>query len=356
MRMVHVRTAYRLLIPLSFLGYSAFYLASTADAFRYSLQTWALEKTQLSDGSLTKAIDSAFANLAPHQAMAVDLAGSLRFALFGELKPGAVRGRDGYLFAETEIVFSSQVPSRVAFAATQISKVKDILRSMGIELILVPLPTKMDVERHHHDYQDAARVAEQAYADLISQAQSLGVRTVDARSVWQGAGSGGNLTHRTDQHWTVHGAAVVAQAVARVVGPQDAGLVKLTPTPETLFFQGDLARFIGSEDVSASMGYPVEVIRPLLASYAPPLAIADPDYTLVGTSESVDTRWSFAALLESNLQARVDNKAMSGLGPLYPMWQAIRQMNDSSPRTVIWEFPVGAIFKDNELYVENALP
>lgn len=346
------KSLYRFVIPGFFLGYSAVYLSAVAGPMQYALGSWALEGKSWADGSATSSFDDVFARMAPYQLPAIDLAGFLRFELFGELKPGAVQGRNGYLFAEADIIFDHHIQDRVAYALDRVAGVKAELDRRGVDLVLIPLPTKMDVERDHHDYAAAAQAGEDAYAAFLEGVSSIDVRVVDARPSWLEADDD-LLTHRTDQHWTVYGAGIVAKNVASFIDPEPpTGRVSLLPIVRTLAFQGDLASFVGSQDVSAAVGFPAEVIRPIQAIYSDEIADGPAKYMLVGTSESVDTRWSFQSQLEGALQEKVENRAMSGVGPIYPMLAVLSQMTEETPKIVLWEFPVGSIFKDAELYAK----
>lgn len=350
-----VARSYRLVLPAAFLGYALFYGATLVEPTGYALRTWALEGTSWADGSAPQAIDQLIANQAPHFELAFNALGYARFAAFGEMKPGAVAGRDGYLFNQADLILAREVDAGVSKAVSVITSVADQLEALGIDLVFLPLPTKMDVERDHHGYEEAAQAGERAYRAIVQSTLAAGVTTIDARSAWLEARLTGPVTHRTDQHWTVLGAQIAAREIARKIdmtGFMQVPIV-LEQVSETLPFQGDLAAFIGSEYVSTAVGYPLEMIRPYNASGADP---GPSEIALVGTSESVDLRWSFEVSLEHQLQAPIDNQAMSGVGPVLPMWRAIHQYRtapEMRPRLVIWEFPVGAAFKENEIDVDQ---
>ena len=338
--------AARYVLPVAFLGYGAF--------VNYALLTEGRLAVDLTDrplsGGLTAQVDEVYKKGLPLRDDAVGLIGAMRYSLMGEGRKGVIVARDGWLFTTEE---ATAMVEPMAEPVARIAAIRDQLAAMGVTLVMAPLPAKSDLEADHAGWPDLSAAQARRHADFLAALEAAGVTAVDLRPDLLAAAGSGQAFFATDTHWTVEGAAVAAQSLAR--GLRDLGLA---PEPKAYHaeaapeegFTGDLVSFVTTPGMAPLLGLKAEAVTPLRA------VAAEDDLTggdlfggpaaggiaLVGTSYSANPRWSFADSLILALGADVVNHAEQGLGPVKPM----RAMLDdpafaaAPPSLVIWEFPV----------------
>jgi len=354
------RSAHRLVLPAAALAYALMCWLAVAPRLGDPFVQWALKGTSWTDGSSSRALDDTFSALVPYQQDAINLAGTLRMSLFREAHSlEAIVGSGGWLFHRADMAVLGGADERLDLAMTRIAEAHRTLQARGIDLLVLPLPAKADIERAHHSEPAVAAANEQLYRDFRRALAELGIESVDVRDAFLAARAEGEVLYRSDQHWTPHGARVAAEFTADHVRRRWPELVDrkaLELRPRSIeMFQGDLASFVGDRRASGAAGIVDELVLPHRAIPVgeewpePPQQMRD--IMLVGTSASADIRWSFFDFLQHALQSGVSNQSRNGNGPIQPMEEAFAAMEtaDFSPRLLIWEFPVNALFRPGEI-------
>lgn len=329
----------RFALPTLFFGYGIFANLSMIGQPPVVM----LPETGLLSGGLTRDLDGVYKKDLPHMAASFGLIGAARYAMLGEARQGALVGRDGWLFSAEEV---RSMPSDAALAGIvgTVQAVRAQLKASGTDLVVVPLPAKVDIYRHLGPDPVFGQALEQLYGTFTAALAADGVTAVDARTPLLNPND--PVFFATDTHWTPLGASLVAAAVASS-GVIDSGTLTFDrkvsdPKPLT----GDLVSFVTTETLAPRIGLPRENVTPvtLTASNATTdiFGGAATDIVLVGTSYSANTDWGFADALMLALGRDVVSVAEQGLGPLKPMqdYLAGADYRDEAPAVVIWEIPV----------------
>ena len=340
-----VGKALKLTIPAAFFGYAAF--------ANYSLLTSDVEGPKwagLWSGEVTQEIDTIYRANLPHRDPAVGIIGAVRYIALGEGRDGVVVGRDGWLFSDEEYRPLATAPHGLDKTVGYIASVRETLRAVGAELVLVPLPAKLDMERAQAGDDAPSKRIEQDYAAFLRALDGAGVETVDTRPVLS---QRPDPFFRTDTHWTPAAARDVAEAVANsgrvAIGEASFDVV---PGP-AVSFTGDLVSFVTSDSLAPFVGLRPEHVTPYVAEAVAETGAdggmdifgggASGAYALVGTSYSANPNWSFAEALKLSLAQDVLNYAEEGQGPVAPMAAFLSRLasgTEEVPPVVIWEFPV----------------
>lgn len=332
--------ATRLTLPLAFFGYALFanvtLLASDAKAP-------VLPDAGLLSGGLTRDLDALYKKDLPHMSLSSSLIGAARYALLGEARQGAVVGQNGWLFTAEELRDAPSAAQMADVIATIVQAQTQIAGS-GSDLVIVPLPAKMDIARAQAPDPQAAEALAQLYRDFTTQLAALDLTFVDARSAMQDAAA--PVFFSTDTHWTPQGARLVAQAVRDQgsIGLGDLTYERSDPVDQAL--TGDLISFVTSPALAPRIGLSAETVS--LAVQTPTETIVDifgagdTDIVLIGTSYSANEDWGFADALMAALGRDVINMAQQGLGPVQPMqdYLASADFQTTPPALVIWEIPI----------------
>ena len=340
--MTTVLSIVRLALPNLFFGYG---IAANLSAFTGPRPAYDLPAQGLLAGGLTRDLDGLYKQVLPHMDVSFGLIGAARYGLLGEARSGAVVGQNGWLFSTEEVRALPTAPELAHIVGT-VADIRDDLRAAGTDLVVVPLPAKIDIYREL----SPDPVFGQALADTLGQFSGQlagrGISVVDARSALAQPGSTTPVFFPTDTHWTPHGATLVADAVAAsgFVPAGNLGFVRADTPPKAL--TGDLIRFITTPELAPRMGLPPETLVPFVQT--PAVAATDifgtapADIILVGTSYSANADWGFADALMQALGRDVLSLAEPGLGPLQPMrdYLASDMFRDTPPAVVIWEIPV----------------
>jgi alginate O-acetyltransferase complex protein AlgJ len=332
----------RYALPVVFFGYAAIFNLEYA---RFpSPGDVALDATALR-GALTAQLDSVYRESLPHRDSAIGAMGALRYLAVGEGRKGVVAGKDGWLFTDEEI---RPLTDDLDLSLTRIARIRDRLQAAGADLVIVPVPGKLDVQVAHADAETAKGIAT-LYDAFLTGLRERNVPALDSREALRIVAGPDTAFFRTDTHWTPHGAEHVAQALAAsgLVTRGDTTFTVSTGEPKE--FTGDLVSFVTTKDLAPIVGLPPEKATPYTAT-----AASAGDETdifggteagatlLIGTSYSANPTWSFAEALKLALHRDVLNLAVEGQGPARPMLDYLGsdQFSDAPPDLVIWEFPV----------------
>jgi len=332
----------RYVVPVVFFGYAPF--ANLAFLEKPDTQLAPFDMGVLK-GTLTHSFDTAYKSAMPHRDASIGLIGAARYLLIGEGRKGVLAGEPGWLFTSEE---TRPLPASLTPSLDQIATVRARLDAAGVELVVVPVPAKVDIEAAEADEPRLSAMMAGLYADFLTGLAERGVDAVDARKPLLSLAAGETAFLPTDTHWTPEGAAAVARAIA-ASGYLQTGTTAMTRVDEPAkALTGDLVSFVTSDRIAPLVGLATHPILPYLAETAETGAVGDifaaddVGVVLVGTSYSANPDWSFAEALKLSLQADVANAAMLGLGPVKPMVDYLGSdaFRDTPPEVVVWEFPV----------------
>lgn len=327
-------------LPIAFFGYAAF-----ANIQLFTGEIDAPDLEGFLTGEITQEIDTLYAANLPHRDPSVGLIGALRYALLNEGRDGVVVGQAGWLYTDEEFRPLDEAPFTEVIAWMAAAEAQ--LAAVGSDLIILPLPGKLDIARDMSPAPDQALRIEGDYDAFLARLAEAGLTALDTRPVFLASDA---PFFRTDTHWTAESAASVARHLAEtgLLEPGEAAFAKVAQYP--LSFSGDLVSFVTTETLAPLIGLAPETVTPYLAvaeaaaeagaldlfgtSGPAPLA-------LVGTSYSANPNWSFAEALKLALRQDVLNYAEEGFGPLVPMQAFLERLDPAAPPpVVIWEFPV----------------
>jgi alginate O-acetyltransferase complex protein AlgJ len=329
-------------LPAAYLGYAVF---ANVWALRDAENLVPAPGTRLADGTAAASFEKAYADALPHREPSIGLLGAARFALLGEGREGVSVGEGGWLFTDEELAVADE--ETIATAIAQIVAARDLLAYHGTDLVVVPVPAKIDVHRDMAAMDATAQALEDQYASFMAGLAAANVKVVDSRSALAGRR---DAFLRTDTHWSPAGAAGVAEAVAQsgLIETGDQAFTAEDRVRES--FSGDLVAYVTSAELAPRLGLlPEEVVRftafPVAATADTGIFAADApeaETVLIGTSYSANPRWSFVASLQIALQRDIVNFAAEGQGPAQPMQTYLsgRDFRAAPPDVVIWEFPI----------------
>jgi alginate O-acetyltransferase complex protein AlgJ len=292
-------------------------------------------------GGLTREFEEIYKSTLPHFTPAFGWIGAARYLGLNEVRRGAVAGQAGWLFTAEE---ARALPDEAAVQAAvdRIAAVRAKLARLGTDLVLVPLPAKIDIAAAFAPDQAMATDMAALHARFVARSRQSGITTIDPRPTLLAQGAQAFLA--TDTHWTPLGARVTARTVAKDL-PQGP-LIYATGPPSRKILTGDLIRYVTTDDLAPQIGLMSEtvIIAPLTAT-GPAVdifATAPADIVLIGTSYSANADWGFADALMQSLGRDVINLASSGQGPLVPMQSYLDspEARDTPAKLVIWEVPV----------------
>lgn len=333
----------RYLLPTVFFGYA---LLANVVVFQAPAGKIAPLDLSVFKGVVTASIDTVYKQSLPHRAAAIGLIGAARYALIGEGRSGVIAGKAGWLFTAEE---ARATPTDLAATLAHIGEIRATLAKAGVNLVLVPVPAKVDVQAEMAMQPALSAQTAALYARFLAGLHQQGVKVVETRTALLALHQSEPAFFATDTHWTRAGAIAVAQAVAA------SGQVAIGQNPGTLTedaaqnFAGDLVSFVTSDAYAASVGLPLETVTPYTAGLtAQDAGLGDlfgpatADVILVGTSYSANPNWSFAEALKLSLRQDVLNFAAVGRGPVQPMREYLASVSfaDAPPKVVIWEFPI----------------
>ena len=328
----------RYFVPVVFFGYAP--IANLAVYEQPGGQIAPFDMAALR-GTVTHSFDTLYKSAMPHREASVGLMGATRYLLIGEGRKGVLVGADGWLFTAEE---ARPLPADLNATLRPIIVLRDRLAAQGTDLVLVPIPAKVDVAQTRAGQPHLSAELAGFYDAVLAGLREGDVAVVDARAALIGLD---DAFFATDTHWTPTGAAAVAQAVA-LSGHLTRGSADVTreeTAPKQ--FAGDLVSYVTSATLAPAVGLPTEAVSPYLVNAAATdatdiFAAAAVDVVLVGTSYSANPDWSFAEALKAALRSDVLNVAEQGQGPVKPLdaYLASASFAEAPPNVLIWEFPL----------------
>lgn len=302
-------------------------------------------------GEFQAAYEDSFKAANPLKDIAVGAFASIRYGLLNEASPGAIVGRDGWLFTAEELEVHDNFDANILKAAARIAEVRDELTTKGIRLIAAVVPDKADIYEDKLGMARPTQVRDRlakfnGYLDL------MGVDHINAADALRVAAAEGEAFMRDDTHWSPLGARAVADAIGRRLTGADIARVNVETTAlSEASFDGDLLSFIPTGPFRGHVGPAQQTIRQFDTTVEAAGGLfgdAAVDVALIGTSYSAKSEWHFEGFLKQALGADVLNLSLEGQGPFAPMdaFLAGDVLKTTLPKLVIWEIPVRYISKD----------
>lgn len=309
-------------------------------------------------GRTAGAINHIMAHALPADPWLRAAGGLFRWGLFRSGGPQVSVGCDGWLFLTEELRPWPGAEAAMATRAAALGRIATALREKGITLVVAITPDKARV---NPERLCAARYSAQAgirHAEATALLRQAGLAPVDWLTPLLDGKAAGPVHFRTDTHWSQHGAAIAATALA-------AATVSL-PLARAEAFRtraasaetegpGDLLRLMSLDRLSDSWRPRADRLRleTTTPESEPTGGLLDetpaPAVALIGSSYSLNA--NFHGRLQEALNSTVVNFAEAGGGFAgsartffaSPTWR------DTPPRLVIWEIleralgqPIGA--------------
>lgn len=224
------------------------------------------------------------------------------------------------------------------------------LKALGVDLILVPVPTKASIypEKLAADLTIANALSQKAFLDKIA---STGIQVADLETLFRqhrAAHPDETLYCATDSHWSPRGAELAAQAVAKHLStlPAISSAAKTTFTvaaPEQLEFHGDL--LTDAEKASRPPeSLPLRKVTPATAGSSPVLVIGDSHCQVFRTGgPMLATDAGFIDHLAAALSLPIEEVSSQASGADQPRADIARRTVKepdfwSSRKVVVWLF------------------
>lgn len=279
----------------------------------------------------------------------VELWADAQFHLFGEGTKGVVLGKDGWLYTNQEYRVPNDLDANLASQVEQIAQVKAKLAEHGKQLVVLPLPMKLDVYAAHAAHAFDPRVAS-LYDRFVGELQSHQLDVVPLRSAFLANLNGPQLFLKSDTHWSPEGARLSAYELARqrpqLLGDQ----AYLSHKAGEKSVKGDLMNYIQFDHARLAPQFgpnPIALYETLKAQQSSDDLFAEQDQSLllVGTSYSKIDDWNFIGFLKEALNRDLLSLAVEARGPFEAMNQFLVSDQLTSPQieTVVWEFPLRTV-------------
>lgn len=302
-------------------------------------------------GASQSAYEASFRDSNPIKSIAISAVASIKYAILREGRSGVVVGRQGWLFTAEEMEVSANFDANIERSADRIARVQHRLNAIGVVLLPVLVPDKVEFySKHLHRTRPHSVVTRRD--TVLAALAERGIAPLDAARALEIAQLEGPIFLRDDTHWTPHGAKAVAAAIGQALAGAEFTRSEVQ-TRHTGFqpVDGDLLTFVPTDRFRGIVG-PAQSTIPTYATHVTSegglFGDASVDVTLVGTSFTARRDLHFLGFVKAALQADVLDMARAGQGPFAPMeaYLASEAFAASRPKVVIWEIPVRYLSKD----------
>lgn len=272
---------------------------------------------------------------------------------FSEADPNnAIIGKDLWFFLLARASASPSPAERLTdHHAALLSAASKRLRALGTDLVVLPLPRKVEIYGDRLR-RDIYRIRPELYPRFAVACRQRGVNVVDLEPIWRAA-KDAPVYWKTDSHWSPQGALLAAEAAAAAAGilkPPDARATRLVEAIKKV--PGDFLRRLGiirpdgSGVTSMIESLPVFTLA-TRTDGSPVVFVSAPktdDGAIVGTSFSADPGRFPTALLHCTDHSWWFGAA-PGTGPTQPMRHAVEEfIKKGFPRILVWEIPAHYLF------------
>lgn len=268
-------------------------------------------------------------------------------------RPGAIRGRDGWLFLEWDDPANVDLTNMPRISGL-LRDATALIRGKGIDVAFVVLPSKYRIYRDMlppgHGY---TQLADQRLALVLQELRGGSPLVPDLAAPLlerRRSAPQDQLFFKADTHWTPTGAAVTAAEMARQIratirlpASRAPGTRLGPPTTETRL-RADLREFLPVADRAA---YPNErfTIRPAVAARGGLLDTAASDVAIIGNS-FMAPEFNFHAELSAGLERPVSLEwKIQTIGPFKTMvdYLASPLFRREKPKLILWTLLEGVM-------------
>ncbi|MCT4372640.1 hypothetical protein CLG85_020965 [Yangia mangrovi] len=193
-----VNFALKLVVPVAFFGYAA----AANMALVLGPATALPQHAGLGRHGMTQEIDTLYREGMPHRDLAIRLIGAARYLLLNEGRPGVAVGAGGVLFTDEELRQPAAAGAAYAAALDEIVRSAEALRASGTELIVVPVPAKLDLLAAQGPDPALSEELHRFYDRFRADLTDREIPTVDSRSALAALAA---PFLATDTHWTPGG-------------------------------------------------------------------------------------------------------------------------------------------------------
>ena len=302
-------------------------------------------------GSLQSRYEERFVGANPLERVAVGALASIRYAALGEAYPGAIVGRDGWLFTAEEVEAHPNFAAAMRASVERVAEARKHLAGMDVRLIVALVPDKAEIYGEHLGLRRPADV-EHRRDDFVQHLDAFAIEHVDGTPALVQAMNDGDVFMRDDTHWSPLGADAVAKAVALRLA--DTGIAQVEVETRRIgreTFDGDLIAFAPTGPFRAYFGpeqRSIDLYETVVEAAGGLFGDAAVEVALVGTSFSAKPAFHFEGFLKQALGSDILNFAQEGAGPFAPMDAFLRseELETTPPKVVIWEIPMRYVSKE----------
>ena len=276
----------------------------------------------------------------------------VRFLLFNEGMNGVVIGKDGWLYTNQEYLASKDFLISLDKQVEKIIEVKGKLEKSGKNLVVLPIPLKVDIYQEYSKIKPKGVVLD-LYDTLVIKLQSNGVNVTPIRNEFFNERNNKKLYITNDTHWSAEGALLAAE----VFSNKNSSLLGSTGFESNKIgvksYTGDLMYYIKFGDGLVKKGnfLPVEIDLYETTKKNQELntsSLFDDDGSsliLVGTSYSKMENWNFLGFMQEKLKSGIVSFSQEAHGPFQAMDLLLNspELHEENLSTVIWEFPVRTV-------------
>ena len=292
-------------------------------------------------GSYQQDYEDEFIKKMPFYENAREIYTAFKLTIFNQATPEVFLTNQNWLFTVEDFI----KPKTELVLSNEIVEVRDILFKQEINLIPLIIPDKARV---YSDYLPRRRDEdiELRYARILEVLGQIGLPAIDLEQALFNGRMEADTFMRTDTHWSVHGAEIAANTLAKATGILASGTANFeTNYSLKVPFDGDLLPFVDTGLLDNLVGIERETIAvPLTTStsnQADLFGNSEIGIVLIGTSYSKRAEFNFSGFLQQATKLNVVNASIEGLGPFQPMRDAIDNdlFEEVNPQFVVWEIP-----------------
>ncbi|MDH4564278.1 alginate O-acetyltransferase [Pseudomonas sp. BN411] len=262
-----------------------------------------------------------------------------------------VQGQGDWLFRSENDLRTDFGTSQ--FGWSQLKRLRDALKTKGVELMVVYQPTRGLIDREKLTPEEKAHfnyeLAKKNYLAAVDHFRKAGIWVTDLSPLFDEKGVDTDYYFKADHHWTPAGADRTAKLVAETLKQipsfgdipkkeYESKVVGLLPKAGTL--HKTAAQFCGT-------GYATQYVDRYETEASGDGGSGDslfgdesnPQVVLVGTSNS-GPAYNFAGFLQQHSGAEVLNMAVSGGGfeSALMQYMSSKEFHENTPKVLIWEF------------------
>lgn len=328
------------------------FLYSLPSVFDFSKSQDSAQSLELFlDGKLLRKFEQSYDKQIFIRDPSVKLWASTQFLLFKEGARGVVIGDAGWLFTNQEYLVPNDLSHNLENQVSKIVAVQALLKQHNKQLLLMPVPMKVDIYAVHTRYAPDPRTLG-LYKKFSDTLHARDVAVANIHDAFVAHHQASELFVKTDTHWSPAGARLAAQELARqnpqLVGEQP----YVSRKTQEKALKGDLMNYLQFDPrLAPELFVPTNIA--LYETTNPTQQVSEDSLfgekpqsiALVGSSYSKIDDWNFVGFLKEALQSDLVSIAVEARGPFQAMEEFTHSdlLNNPDIRTVIWEFPLRTV-------------